>query len=70
MWYFLSALMFQIFICSRKHQLDPIELVDFAGSRIKVDCYDIEIPLKNNHIFYSMFSYDNTVNLSQGVLYE
>ena len=57
MWYFLSALMFQIFICSRKHQLDPIELVDFAGSRIKVDCYDIGSRISSSELFDDTFSY-------------
>lgn len=55
MWYFLSALMFQIFICSRKHQLDPIELVDFAGSRIKVDCYDIGSRISSSELFDDTF---------------
>ena len=36
MWYFLSALMFQIFICSRKHQLDPIELVAVSYTHLDV----------------------------------
>ena len=58
MWYFLSALMFQIFICSRKHQLDPIELVDFAGSRIKVDCYDIGSRISSSELFDDTFSDD------------
>lgn len=52
---FLSALMFQIFICSRKHQLDPIELVDFAGSRIKVDCYDIGSRISSSELFDDTF---------------
>ncbi len=45
-------------MCRRQHQLDPVELVDFACARVIVDGDDIRQRVAVSQLFDYAFAYD------------
>ena len=51
-------LLFQVFLCSGKHQFDTVQLVYFAGARIEVDGYDVGHRILMTQLFDNALTYD------------
>ena len=47
-----------IFLCGRQHQLQAVELIYFAGTRIVIDGYDIGQRIAVAQLFDHAFAYD------------
>lgn len=52
-----GCLLLQIFKCRGKHQLDPVQLVDFAGARVIIDGDDVAVGILTAQLFDHAFSY-------------
>ena len=52
-----SFALLQILLGGGEHEFDSVELVDFAGTGIVVDGYDVggRIFIKNSHLTFSLF---------------
>ena len=50
-----GCLLLQIFKCRGKHQLDPVQLVDFAGARVIIDGDDVAVGILTAQLFDHAF---------------
>ena len=53
-----SHFFFQILLRCGQHQFDAVELVDFAGTGIVIDCHDVGYRIAAAQLFDHAFSYD------------
>ena len=63
----LQLFAFQILLCSRKHKLDPVQLVYFAGTGVIVDSYDIGVGILSTDFLDYAFPYDVVGQTAKGL---
>ncbi len=59
--------LFQVFLCCGEHQLDTVQLVYLAGSRIVVDGYDIGLGIFFADLLDHAFSHNMVWKAGEGL---